>query len=91
MPTVKLPQLQPKTVKVTREFAILAARMIPLPGKGDPISLDLLANVEYNWEWDSHTHVSYYVCYCHITCVQALPPTDSMIGTISQGFHLLTL
>lgn len=46
MPTVKLLQLQPKTVKVTREFAVLAARMIPLPGKGDPISLDLLANVE---------------------------------------------
>lgn len=46
MRTVKLLQLQPKTVKVTREFAVLAARMIPLPGKGDPISLDLLANVE---------------------------------------------
>lgn len=40
MRTVKLLQLQPKTVKVTREFAVLAARMIPLPGKGDPISLD---------------------------------------------------
>ena len=29
-------QLQPKVVKVTRQFSILAAKMIPQPGKGKP-------------------------------------------------------